>query len=69
MAEIAHGGLTFRGVRVTCRRLPEAAGSGSFSASAMTTAVPPEWEAKTTEAAQADLDGLECSSYTWQMRH
>ena len=26
IAEMAHGGLTFRGVRVTCRRVPEAAG-------------------------------------------
>ena len=26
IAEIAHGGLTFRGVRVTCSRVPEAAG-------------------------------------------
>ena len=26
IAEIARGGLTFRGVRVNCRRLPEAAG-------------------------------------------
>ena len=34
----------------------------------MTSAVPPEQEAKMTEAAQANLGGLECSSYTWQVR-
>ena len=34
----------------------------------MISAVPPEREAKITEAAQANLGGLECSSYTWQVR-